>query len=151
MNKILSTRFKNVFSLEEEINISENIFNKRKYFYNDAFYQTLSASEIESLERNNSNKYRFNFSLTSYASNVLFNISGQDSYESVTENRNFIEDENDFEYAIEDILKNDKGKYFYLDLSNEESCTKNFLIPRPDDLNFVSNIAYNNYLFFNFI
>lgn len=144
-DKILSSRYKNVFSLEEQISLSKQLKNKKKYFYNDKAYQTLSASVIEQLERNSSTKYRFNFSLNSFFSNVLFNITGTDSYDTVLEKRNFITQEGEYEYSLNEILKNSFGKYYYNDLNSDTQCDNNFLRPYPDDLSFLSNTGFQNY------
>lgn len=148
MDKILSSRYKNVFSLEEDIFLNEKINNKRKYVYNDKAYSTLSASVIENDERNLSTKYRFNFNINCFHSNVLFNITGQDSYETVLEKRNFIEEDNAYEFSLNEILKNKFGKFYYITPNSDTSCLNNFLRPYPDDLNILSKTGFENYNIF---
>lgn len=148
MKKILSSRYKNIFSLEEDIFLNEKLNNKRKYVYNDKAYSTLSASVIENDERNASNKYRFNFNINSFHSNILFNITGQDSYANVLEQRNFIQEDLAYEFSLDEILKNNFGKFYYITPKSETSCFNNYLRPYPDDLSILSNTGFQNYNIF---
>lgn len=144
--KIFSSKYKNLLSSELNAILDITLEKNETHLYSDEVYKTINSNSVYNYEKNKCNLFRFVFTLNVYASNVLFNITSTDSFQSATEARVYIEEEETYTFSEEEILTEKNGWFGYLTgLAQNEGCSKNFFRPYPTDLNLISNNGFNNY------
>lgn len=97
----------------------------------DNIVDVVDLSERWYEEYNNCNLFNIIIEINTFFTNVLCNITGDKSYETITELRNFISDENRYEFEVDDILFEKNGYHYYYNNSNN----KIYLKPNKDNLN----------------
>lgn len=144
--KIKSNKYNNVLSNEEDKFIGINIEKSESHLLDDQAYEIINSNTIYNYEKNLCNTYRIALTLELYASNVLFNITNTDSYESVTDARIYVSEDEAYTFTENEVLTEKNGWFGYLTgLSENEGCTKQFLRPYPTDLNLLSDNGFHNY------
>lgn len=145
MNKIILSPYNERIKGNKDFVKKLKLERKEEYINPSIIFRNANISQISEKERDSVKKYRISLILNFFASNVLFNISGDDSYEKVIENMQF-NDENISVYDREDILKETNGWFYYLTSPNE-NCDKRELFPQRRE--FIP-IADNWELFFSY-
>lgn len=144
--KFFSSAYKHVLASEQDIFHEEELLKSESHFFSEEVYKIVNSNSVYNYEKNQSSSYRLVFSIETVASNVLMNINGDDSYESLTTERVYIAEEDKYTFTEEDILTEEGGQIGYLTgLSENEGCSKNLFRPYPTDLALVSNNCFNNY------
>lgn len=147
--KFFSSAYKHVLATEEPIFFNENILKNESHFFSDQAYILINSNAIYNFEKSKSNNYRMSFTIEMYASNVLFNITGEDSYASLTEERKYVPEEDKYTFSQTEILIEDNGWLGYLTgLSENEGCSRNLFRPYPTDLALMSDNGFKNYEIF---
>lgn len=90
----------------------------------------VNISEVFRNERNVSECYRIHGDINLVASNVLFNWSGDDSYENLIQLRDFDTDTEEYVLDLEDVLFEYNGWFYYRGGDND--CDRVFLEPKPN-------------------
>ncbi len=144
--KFFSSAYKDVLSVEKDIFFEDVLEKNESHFFSDEVYRTVNSNAVYNYEKSLSNTYRIVFTLDMHASNVLFNITSADSYESLTEQRGYVIEEDKYVYSIEEIMTEENGWFGYLTgLPQNEGCSKRQFRPYPTDLSLVSDGGFHNY------
>lgn len=118
-------------SIDQDFYTTVNLENNSRQVPVSVYEKVLSLTSQSAKEQDGCFKYRFNIDTNFVASNVLFNFSGDTSYETVLSLRYDPDEELDanYDYDLDEVLFEDNGWFFY---NSGETCDKIFLEPTPE-------------------
>jgi len=93
----------------------------------------LNLNDLGISERDKSISFLFNIGIKNIVDNVLFNITGQNSYATLIESRAYSEAEEVFQYSLDEVLTSVKFWGYRTTLS-ENICDVNSFFPLKDQL-----------------
>jgi hypothetical protein len=146
--KIIHSPNKNKESLNENTELLLNLSRNRNELPKSRLNEVISSNDIFNAERDESTLYRINAEIDIIASNVLVNLEGDYSYETVLKFRNYDEDDEVFEFTTDEILKEENGWFYVLTGDTLNACKKEYLEPVPEKLIPANFSGQTNYDFF---
>lgn len=145
MPTILSDRAKNKKSKELNKTFTVHLQHKYSTVPKEDINLLISSAEAYQKERDTSTCYRISANINIYASNVLFDVTGERSYETITTLREYDVTDMVFAFTEEEILKRENGWYHYLTGSTLSQCEKVFLEPEPQKFSILDLTGNTNY------
>ena len=138
IHKILNSKTSQV-AVNEDFNLNINLENNNRPIPLNDVVKTISQSEIFDNERTDSNKYMFLGSIRQIISNVLFNIKGPDSLETV---QGIVNNSDDITIrSVRQIINEVDGWFSY----KNTTCTTIELSPKKQDLLMINNGVNDNW------
>lgn len=137
LQEFLSKRAINTFN-----NVSLNLNNTFSQLEKTDFFEKINLSLLTDTERNNSNCYRIIGNINIVASNVLFNLTGDNSNEDLVELRDFDDEVGIFSNSLDEVLFEDDGWFYY---KTGNTCSRVYLEPVPDRFTLFDNKNLNNW------
>lgn len=137
--------FKSKTQINEDIHLNVNLVNTNNTIPISDLSTIINSAEQEQIERNASFCYRLTGTLNVVASNVLFNISGDNSYEQIIQLKDFDEETETFVNDLQDVLLEDDGWFYF---QTGTTCDKIYLEPTPDKFYPLTNKGFSNWNLF---
>lgn len=145
MPLILSNKYSNKLSKESNKFIPLEFEHSNGLLAKQDVNLNINAAELYQRERDSSTCYRITANLSLIASNVLFNITGETSYETIQELRNYDVDDDVYEFTEAEILKRENGWWWYLTGETLTPCERVYLEPVPDKLSLLNHTGDTNW------
>lgn len=134
--------FKGKESINEDFYLNVDLESNTRPLPISDLSKTLNSAEQEQNERNESTCYRLTGNLNVVGSNVLFNISGDFSYQQILELKDLDEETDTFVNDLNEVLLEDDGWFFF---QTGTTCDKVFLEPKPDKFYPLANNGFQNW------
>lgn len=117
----------------------------------EQFQKNISAYEVYLQERAASTKYRVYGNINLVGTNVLCNYTGVQGYEGVENVRNFDESLNDYEFELDDVLKEQGGFFYYIDPNSTlKPCERTELEPVRSRFDLTKNAEWSTFITYPF-
>lgn len=142
---ILLKEFYSKIATNDDNYLDLNLNQTHKELPLDDLQSVINLIKVEQDERDSSNCYRVHGSINIVASNVLFNTSGDSSYEQLLELKDLDEESGTFVNDLEDVLLEKDGWFYY---QTGSTCEKIYLEPKPERFLPLDNNGYDNWHLF---
>lgn len=109
---------------------------------NSELSRIINLIQLEQEERDSSYCYRIHGNLNIIASNVLFNMSGDSSYEKLVELKDLDEESETFVNELTDVLFEKNGWFYY---TTGSSCENIYMEPIPERFMPLDRNGYDNW------
>lgn len=117
-------------SIDENLHLKIEIPHTNKHLPISELESVVDIGKVFSKERDLSNCYRFLGNINIVASNVLFNWSGDTSYQNILELMDYDDDTEQYVKSQSDVLLETDGWFYYQ--TGTTNCQKTFLEPTQD-------------------
>jgi len=128
-DRILKPSEKSLLAPDQDVFTSVGLQQTTSLSPLEKYQHNISAYDVYLQERAASTKYRIYGDTFLVGTNVLCNYTGLNGYEGVEAVRNYDESLKSYEFTTEEVLKNDKGFYYYIDPNGSDLCEKTELEP----------------------
>lgn len=125
--RILLSSLESKQSIDENFHLKINIPQTNKHLPISELESVVDIGKVFSNERNLSNCYRFLGNLNIVASNVLFNWSGDTSYQDILELMDYDSETEQYVNSQDDVLQENDGWFYYQ--TGTTNCIKTYLEP----------------------